>query len=304
MREIGRPGYFLMRLEPPERRPAPDRDQGVRGRLTVEITCRTPLHIGSGSPLGLGPDRKQLVGGIAAVRGDGDALAPIIPGSSLKGAVRAVVEAITPSCERVSARGADGARPCRSAAALCPACRIFGAPGWRSTIGFGDLAPAQGVTVTMQRVGQRYSHRNAPRRGRRLYRPSPEEPLPDKEETLAVVAAGGRFRGAIYLDGVDREGLGLVLLALGIPPQGLPYLRLGGGKNRGLGIVDAEVRAGRVYGSLADWLAGRRLLSSAEEVDRLFAEAQVRAINAHPQTPELLERIRREYSTGATGDRP
>jgi hypothetical protein len=225
----------------------------------------------------------------------GSARVPFIPGTSIKGAVRAVVEAITPSCERVSVPGRHG-RACRGADALCPACRIFGAPGWRATISFGDLVSkdSRGEPQPI-RVAQRYSFRNAPRRGRRLYRPKPEDPLPAKEEELAVVPARSRFRGAIYLDGIDETGLGLIFLALGVPPKGLPYLRLGAGKNRGLGIVDAEVRFARVYRSLRDWLSGIRFLTEPEEEQAFVSRVEAQALEIHPRTKELLDRIRREY---------
>lgn len=298
MREQTRPAYFLMPPLPPERAPAPRRDDGLRGFLRLTISCRTPVHIGSGSPWLLSP---RLVGGVAAVRTEGG-LVPIIPGSSLKGAVRAVVEAVTPSCERVALAG-HGADACRGADVLCPACRVFGAPGWRATVGFGDLAPADGVRPEVGSVAQRYSFRNAPRRGRRLYRVSPEEPLPQSEEELVLVASGSRFRGALYLDGVERVGLGLILIALGVGPHGLPFLRLGGGKNRGLGVVDVDVTAGRLYGSLRQWLRDDRLLTTPEQVASFLERAQEEALETYPQMRARLDRIRREYEGSQDGGR-
>jgi CRISPR/Cas system CSM-associated protein Csm3 (group 7 of RAMP superfamily) len=258
----------------------------------------------------------RLVAGVAAVRADGDALVPIIPGSSLKGAVRAVAEAITPSCERVSVwaarstwRERSGAglgaaeAPCRTPDALCPACRTFGAPGWRAMVGFGDLGPDGAVPLEERRVAQRYSHPGAPRRGRRLYRREPEEPPPQKEETLAVVPEGRRFRGAIYLDGADLTGLGLLLLALGIPPHGVPHLRLGGGKNRALGTVEAKIDSGRIYRSLASWVRGERLATADGELARFLKEAEEEAIRTYPGIRDALDRIAQEYRGPEGGER-
>lgn len=302
MREIVRPAYFLLPVQRPARSAAPHREAGLRGRLLLTLTTKSPLHVGSGSPLVLGRERPRLVAGVAAVRVDGGHIIPIIPGSSLKGAVRAVAEAVTPSCERASVAGARTS-PCRTADALCPACRAFGAPGWRSTIGFGDLGPRDGVTLREQRVAQRYSHGNAPRRGRRLYRPEPEEPQPQREETLAVVPEGSHFSGAIYLDGTDMTGLGLTLLALGIAPHGVPYLRLGGGKNRGLGIVEVTIDSGRIYRSLAAW-ARRELVPTADgELKRFLAQAQEEAIRTYPGIQDALREIKRQYGQGL-GARP
>jgi len=299
--EIVRPAYFFLPVQRPERSAAPNRDAGLRGRLVLSLTTKSPLHIGSGSPLVLGRDRPRLVAGVAAVRVDGvppDQIIPIIPGSSLKGAVRAVAEAITPSCERASVGRAS---PCQTADALCPACRTFGAPGWRSTIGFGDLAPRGGATLREQRVAQRYSHPGASRRGRRLYRPEPEEPQPPKQETLAVVPEGSRFSGAIYLDGTDVAGLGLLLLALGIPPLGVPYLRLGGGKNRGLGIVEATIDSARIYRSLAAWTRGEQIPMANGELERFLTHAEEEAVQTYPGTQDSLREIARQYRQGVDG---
>ncbi len=286
-----RPAYFLVDVPSPERARPPSRDRGLYGRLSMTLTCQTPLHIGSGSPILI---QNRLVAGVAAVRAAGR-LVPIIPGSSLKGAVRAVVEAITPSCERVAITKVDA---CRGSDALCPACRVFGAPGWKALIGFGDLAPEGADWLRPQRVAQRYSHRNAPRRGRRLYGSEPEDPLPDKDEDLVVVEPGTRFRGALYLDGIDRVGLGLVLLALGATADGLPHLRIGGGKNRGLGIVHVEIGSQKIYPSLAKWLANEPLTDAGE----FLVQAAREALNAHPRTSERLARIRSGYA-GSGGSR-
>ncbi len=297
-----RPAYFTLPVLPVRRAPPPPRQAGLRGRLHVKLTCRTELHIGSGTRfVHEANGRRRLVGGVVGFRADNGRFVPIVPGSTWKGAVRAVVEALTPSCQRVAVRGAPDVSQCRPPDPLCPACQIFGAPGWRATLGFGDLAPVTGWRLEPRLVPQRYSHRNAPRRGRRLYRPEPEEPLPDQNEELLVVPAGETFEGALYLDGVDRRGLGLVLVALGNSPAGLPYLRLGGGKNRGLGIVDVSIVAGKVYESWQAWL--RRDALAPGTVQSLLHDVIREALAAHPDISERIDVVRREYERG-DGGRP
>jgi len=89
---------------------------------------------------------------------------PIIPGSSLKGVIRSIAEAVTESCIGLSGtlfsrrgqiepdyRGkVDKAfEPCKSAKKLCPACRLFGMVSNQShflgkvTFGEGRTAPDQ-----------------------------------------------------------------------------------------------------------------------------------------------------------------
>lgn len=233
------PGYFLLPGLPVERQPVRERARGPWVTVRLEGECLTPLHVGSGVPeiVRLHGSGRMLVQGFARLPA-GEAQGRVVPGASVKGAVRALVEALTPSCER------PGADACRDTGGLCPACALFGAPGWRGLVVFGDLRPVEGHhTVAALRIAQRYSHRDAPRRGRRLYRRRPERPQPRDEEWLLAFDRGSRLQGEVLLTGGTEAQLGLVALALGLPPQGLPFLRLGGGKNRGLGVLRLSARS-------------------------------------------------------------
>jgi CRISPR/Cas system CMR subunit Cmr4 (Cas7 group RAMP superfamily) len=211
----------------------------------------------------------------------------VVPGSSVKGAVRAIVEALTPSCERT------GSGACGNPRNLCPACALLGAPGWRATVAFGDLRPVQGsYRVPAVRIAQRYSHRRAPAHGRRLYRRVPESPLPEEREVLLVLERGSELKGELVVEGASGEGLGILMVALGLRPFGLPYLRLGGGKNRGLGIV--RVRAQR-------WQGGQGLRgivrpdASEGPPDELVRSWQELAFERWREAQVQAARIRREY---------
>ncbi|RKY62336.1 MAG: hypothetical protein DRP95_01705 [Candidatus Latescibacterota bacterium] len=74
----------------------------LTGTMSLSAVVRTPVHVGSGlyelsEEVGLRPG--SVVRGIVRMRDK-----PIIPGSSLKGAVRAVYEACTKSCLRLVGR--------------------------------------------------------------------------------------------------------------------------------------------------------------------------------------------------------
>lgn len=250
MRESYRPGYFLLPPLPVRRSAPPPRADGWFGRLELEFVCRSPLHVGSGVPtlVRLGAD-PALVEGFAALPAPGQPRL-VVPGSSVKGAVRAAVEALTPSCMRTVRQGV-----CTGTDELCPACALLGAPGLRATVAFSDLRPIGGAyRVAAKEIAQRYSHRKAPARGRRLYRKEPESPLPRDREVLVVLTEGSRLAGEVAVTGATEEGLGLLTIALCLPPLGLPYLRLGGGKNRGLGVVEVTLKG---------WGGGRGLRSAA-----------------------------------------
>ncbi|MCC6222194.1 MAG: hypothetical protein IT201_01730 [Thermoleophilia bacterium] len=284
-RRPGRPAYFLLDLPECVRGPAPDREDGLWGRLEIELECLTEIHVGGTAPVVADLDGKQaLVQGMTRLPADSGQM-PVVPGSSVKGAVRAVVEAITPSCDRLS-REKNAA--CQSSSALCPACAAFGAPGWRATVAFSDLLPVEPAELSVRRIAQRFSHQ-ASRRGRRLYGLEPEEPLPGDAEALECLSAGSRLRGAVLFEGVTEAGAGAVTLALGLPPHGLPLLRLGGGKNRGL----AQARVTLTQGAAAQgWASAVRRQSGSIDIGAL----QGTAFSRWPACRSRLDLIKEHYS--------
>lgn len=104
-----------------ERRPAakPYRFQGKSGRVQGTITTLTPLFIGS--------DRQQTIEP-HITNGNKEA---IIPGTSLKGLIRSLVETIGLGCWWLFKGGSGGRLPhpfrqCKNHKELCVACRMFG----------------------------------------------------------------------------------------------------------------------------------------------------------------------------------
>lgn len=280
------PSYFFMEPMEPLRSPPPDRETGLWGALDLEVECLTEIHVGGSAPDIVELDRAlTLIQGMTTIPSS-DGPLPVVPGSSVKGAVRAIVEAITPSCERV---GGDGC----SRSAVCPACTVFGAPGWRATVAFSDLVPPDDVELVGLRIAQRYSHRHAPRQGRRLYRLIPEDPLPDVKEAMSCLPPGTLLRGRFHLEGATREAVGLVTLALGVPPRGLPLLRVGAGKNRGLAQARTSLQGGRVAAGFSELALGKTTPIDGE----VIAAYQEAALRAWPEAERRLERIRSAYSS-------
>lgn len=126
--------YDFVRIDwtqEPVRRPPAGHDKfsGVSGRLEGRITTESPLFIPAAKSGQAGPPSQQF-----ATDGAGRA---IIPGSSLKGLIRSLVETIAPGCwwlfdgfyrDRVnySRRLPRPFHPCQQWNNLCPACRMFG----------------------------------------------------------------------------------------------------------------------------------------------------------------------------------
>jgi len=130
--------YDFVRFEPARMRkvPAPRHDvmTGLWGSLEGAITAETPIFIGHSEAGGgraartaASPPRTSLV--------DSEKR-PIVPGSTLKGLFRSVVEAVAPGCVRIGMSsyrvpqeflGCDPGRPEAAATAkVCPACALFG----------------------------------------------------------------------------------------------------------------------------------------------------------------------------------
>lgn len=284
MRGPYRPGYFLLPSPEPQRSRPPARSQGWYGWLRLRGVCEQPVHVGSGAPERVHlQGRSVLIEGMSTLPSDGGPV-PVIPGSSWKGAVRSIVEALTPSCERPGDRG------CHRPEELCPACALLGAPGWRATVMFSDLRSPPGIVPIPLSIAQRYSHTSAPRQGRRLYRCQPEEPQPRDREMLMVFPKGTQLEGAITMGGATDEGLGLITLALGLGPLGLPCLRIGGGKNRRLGFVRFDLAAAHGGQGLA-------ALDSTRSIDLSgrVGEWQQAAVRRFPSLEERLELIRTHY---------
>lgn len=132
-------GFVQLPKGGPERLPATPhhRFQGFSGRLVCQLTAKTPLFVYH--PL----FAKQVGGGHQEVRFPvRDGLA-IIPGSSLKGVIRSVAEAVAPGCftlfDGPTYRGSGITRDlnlraelpheyrhCTRRSELCPTCRMFG----------------------------------------------------------------------------------------------------------------------------------------------------------------------------------
>ncbi|MGQ9557448.1 MAG: RAMP superfamily CRISPR-associated protein [Desulfurispora sp.] len=123
------------------------------GRLELKITCLSPVHIFSGL---YQPDSQHGLYKVFARRGE----KPVIPGSSVKGVVRSVAEAVSLSCAPRLPYNNSWLRDClpegnrqrcddprgQQAAdgmGLCPACRLFGhssgQQGRRGQVAFSDF---------------------------------------------------------------------------------------------------------------------------------------------------------------------
>jgi CRISPR/Cas system CSM-associated protein Csm3 (group 7 of RAMP superfamily) len=253
--------------------PLERRDPGVRqghdqltpgllaGRLEGRLVALTPVHVGAG-----GVERTARVAPALAaetplllplVRAAG---VPVLPGPTLKGAVRSVIEAIAPAClalrgptTRLLPPSLHALQPCSRRYELCIACRLFGALGYQGRLRFAD-APLSGGETMVVFAPPLHAPGGARGRvppGRRFYRHG--QPARGTVP-LEACPAGASFRWRLDFANLLPAELGLLLVALG---QGEPplWLKLGGHKPACLGSVRLELARLAVDDAAARYLA-------------------------------------------------
>lgn len=245
------------------------------GHLDVIFTARSPLHVSSGlivhrddlTPyFGKDLDHENndcLI--LSHVRHGGQRY---IPGTSLKGVVRSIVEAITYSClchvdkKKIapSARRNDNRlqallETCSIDEGLCPACSMFGTLDYAGRVsvqdafqiaGGGNIARRPIAHPPQPERSQANNHRTqsiiyyTPDRkklkGRKIYLHGQQpRDAAGKYEAIEVCKKGSRFEGKIDVNGLSKAELGLLLNGLGFPKKF--SLKVGGSKPFGYGSL-------------------------------------------------------------------
>jgi hypothetical protein len=242
----------------------PDRKKGagqdkLDARLlsgTLELTLRTltPVHVGLGYSDFIKAGNQEYLAALQASKPIREERTTrrryLIPGSSIKGAVRSIVEAITRSCIRIT-QGRhrpyipQGYGGCMSVNDLCIACRLFGAQDYQGHVSFEDAVAPKGSLVllgtpllwTPARGGRglppRYLERDRAK-GRKFYRHARP---PSGADPRACIKSGAELPLRIHFLNLSEAELGVLLTALGLHPDHPFPIKLGGGKPVGLGSV-------------------------------------------------------------------
>jgi CRISPR/Cas system CSM-associated protein Csm3 (group 7 of RAMP superfamily) len=203
-----------------EKPPVHDRFRGYSGRIELSLVVDSRyLFVGSGAfefgtEKGIGTPDVWL----AFCRSNGRLC---IPGTSLKGAVRSIVEAISASCVRQVRREETLPRmyePCRDPGNLCPACRIFGTTGFRGRVCFADAFPRGNVTTEVVKIGELWGPRRS--EGRKFYRNGEAAVFSDRKPEknrrfLEVVPEKTRFETTLFFENLEEGELGLLGYAMG-----------------------------------------------------------------------------------------
>ena len=265
------PYHFVPLGQPGQRRKVITHEsfQGESGSLTCQLTARAHLFTAAAHSEGGGGHQN-----LRCVRGKGGQ--PLIPGSSLKGVIRSVAEALSGSCltlpmkldygQSASYNTPRGFQRCDSKEQLCPACRIFGAMGrgghFLGKISIGDaqaedVASVENLTLEslMQpkprhRVWYENPQQPGVMRGRKFYYHRPRGARTTTQrgrfnKTVEAVKPGTVFAFSIDYTNLENDELALLVFALVLEPE--MCHKVGMGKPVGLGSAKIEVAQWRQH---------------------------------------------------------
>lgn len=246
--------------KPPAGQAKISRDQ-FTGWLELELETLTPMQVASGRIDFVRAAGEESLAALQVTNPVRDqAGAPrrvgVIPGASFKGTVRSLLEAISPSCLRITGRNSRPyaprrLNPCDNADSLCPACRLFGAQNYQGQLSFEDALLPLGSLVligtpllwTPARGGRglpnRYLNQRGEAIGRKFYFHARRAGGSDQR---VAIKTGVRIPTRVHFINLSEEELGLLLAAIGLHPQHPFPIKLGGGKPVGLGSVKVHLK--------------------------------------------------------------
>lgn len=204
-----------------------DNNAVYSGYIDLDIICCSELHIGNGYNYFVNT-KKELAKGTLKLNGK-----PIIPGSSFKGAVRAIASAASYSCNPKSKCNAKN---------HCIVCKTFGYMGMASKVIFPDFLSDNAVTKVMTFNSQFSPQKKE--KGKYKFYLTDENNYSIKDKVNAeVVESGSVFSGRIFFKKLTEEQLSLLMFSMGLNNKKLINLKIGGFKNEGIGEVYTEVKA-------------------------------------------------------------
>lgn len=213
----------------------------LNGFLDLELRVLSDfLYVGSGSIL---LDQRDRAYYSFARRGD----LLVIPASGIKGAVRAIVEAITGSCVSQMSKNdnfyssngrCEIEQGQESKASLCAACRLFGTTGYRGRAYFSDAEPKGDMITEIIKISDLWPPKQAI--GRKFYQIKAFQRLNDRPEKnhrfLETVPKDSVFSTRLYFENTSPAEMSLLIRAIGLP------LKIGGAKPRCLGAVKFDIK--------------------------------------------------------------
>jgi CRISPR/Cas system CSM-associated protein Csm3 (group 7 of RAMP superfamily) len=212
-----------------------------------------------------------------------------IPGSSLKGMLRAVAEAVSQSCFRVGNLGGRISKEfesCSNPDEACPCCRLFGgifserqdSGGYQGKVYLTDAKALGNVRIEQIRVNTHDQGLPTLDRGRRFFAHKPFEE--GSKYPVPVVHEKSEFQFLIDFEGLTDDELGLLLYSI-VLESNMAH-KLGFMKSRGLGSVKIKItevectkKFPDVYSSFDAKMVGTHL-ADADRIRTEFIEPKIK----------------------------
>ncbi len=286
----------------------------LHGTLFLTLKVQTSLHVSTGVVV-MGSDIGSRVPLIKTmIQGIDQKL--FIQGSSLKGCIRSVYEAITRSClcktKAKMNQIPDGYGECKininkNLVSVCHACQIFGALNWQGLIDFSDAKCEKAGFSTgfmpslyspRPDVCRAYFDEKGKVAGRKFYYHTIRAIDKGQNQGITVQQAAKEytFTTQLHLRNLKPEELGTLLIVLGQDPKYPIALKVGGGKPIGMGTMTVEVTAVQVLQTAKDWrdrysaYTPSQSLSLTGDALQQFISRQIQAAHSRLiQTPQLQE---------------
>ncbi|WP_413167621.1 RAMP superfamily CRISPR-associated protein [Capilliphycus salinus ALCB114379] len=300
----------------PENRPNLQRPAGhhkffkdrIHGTLELKLTVKTAVHVSTGI-VAMGSDLNTRIPLIKTMVQDVEQKLSI-QGSSLKGCVRAVYEAITNSTLAVITRNYKDKipperLPCRNKAQLCPASQVFGALDWQGLIEFNDakcenhnFATGFMPSLYRPRPDERTAYfKGGKVAGRKFYYHTIRAIDKGQNQGISVQQAAKEytFITQIRFKNLTSAELGTLLISLGQDEKYPMALKVGGGKPIGMGTMIVEITAAKVLESQNDLLnrysnfEASETEKTGEELKQFIREKIQSAHSNLIQTPQLQQ---------------
>jgi hypothetical protein len=201
------------------------RGQNYYGKLFLSITALQDIFIGSGE---IDKNARQLYDAFTYVMTGSGKQAWNIPGSSLKGCI------YTHLALFLQSRSMD----------------FFSAKESPAKVFFSDLPMAPGTNAAIKEIPARFSPRAVPEDAMvKLYKKEyRKDTLPQGsyntdpgQERLQAIRVGSRFEGHLHFKQLDEYEITMLVLALGSMPGSSFNFKIGGAKNRAMGLVRLQV---------------------------------------------------------------
>lgn len=268
----------------------------LHGTLFLNLTVQTALHISTGVVV-LGSDVGKNSIPLIKTMTQGIDNSLIIQGSSLKGCIRSIYEAITNSTLGVITRKYDSKIPKKflpsshrdslcSLKKLCPASRVFGAMNWQGLIEFTDAKYQKVSSVGFMRSlysprpeingGEKnpiYFNEQGKVKGRKFYYNTNRAVDKGKDKGIPVQQAGNKyiFTTKLQFKNLKPEELGTLFIVLGLDPNYPIALKVGAGKPVGFGTMTIEITEANILQNQQD-LKNRYSTYTAPETNNITGE--------------------------------